>query len=75
MSFTVQVLNENDDPVKHAKVMLSFKDYTNSIEYTDSDGYAYFDSHKNNREMTVYVNGNDYDEYTYEDGESITITI
>ena len=77
MSFDVHVVNDEQEGVDGAKVMLSFTSVLRGVsgtEYTDEDGHAEFDGFEDG-EITVYVNGTGYGTYSYEDGDSVTITI
>jgi hypothetical protein len=42
-------------------------------EYTDSDGRAEFNGYEEG-EVEVFVQGSSYGNYSYEDGDEITIT-
>jgi len=76
-SFSVRVLDEEQEPISGARVVLGFKSITRGMtaeEYTDSDGYAYFDEYDEG-EVEVFVRGASYGTYYYRDGDSITITV
>lgn len=75
-SFSVRVVNDDQKPIKGAGVVLSFSGLLRGMttkEYTDSDGYAYFDDYDEG-EVEVFVGGSSYGKYSYSDGDSITIT-
>lgn len=80
MSFIVHVVNDDQDPVEGARVVLSFKGLAiigggmTDPEYTDSDGHVYFDGHDRD-EVEIFVDGQSYRWYIYEEGESVTITV
>ena len=76
-SFEVQVVNDDQDGVGHARVALEFRGITRGMstaEYTDSSGSAYFDGYEEG-EVEVYIDGKSYGRYDYSDGDCITITI
>jgi len=75
-SFSVRVLNADQEPITGARVALMFKDPLRGItteEYTDSDGFAYFEGYDEG-EIDVIVRGSSNGSYYYRDGDSITIT-
>ncbi len=75
-SFTVRVVNDDQEGMKGERVVLEFRGLTRGMsadEYTNSDGYAEFDDYEEG-EVDVYVDGKNYGSYRYEDGGSITIT-
>ena len=77
MSFTVQVLRGDDSPARGVRVKLSFTDFTRGMTdavRTDEDGEADFDGYEDG-EVKVFLNGDDYGTYSYEDGASITLSI
>lgn len=80
-TFDVHVVDEDDEPVKSAKVFISFGLwYGQSSEYTDEDGHASFlipDCPFAGRAttITIFVNGKEIDEYHVEDGDGFTIQI
>lgn len=76
-SFSVRVVNNEQKPVSGVRVVLKFTSIFRGItaeDYTDSDGYAYFDGYEEG-EVNVLISGSNYDTYYYRDGDSITITI
>ena len=79
MSFVVHVVNEEQEPREGARVALSFRGIPllpggmSGAEYTDSDGQAYFDGYDRD-EIEVFLDGQSYGWYIYDDGDSITIT-
>jgi hypothetical protein len=75
-SFEVKVVNADKKPVHGAQVKLEFTDKRqgmSSQEYTDSDGVALFYGHDQG-DIRIYINGDNYGKYRYEDGEQVTIT-
>lgn len=75
-SFTVQVVDDEQSGVGSARVALSFTSPIRGMtaeEYTDSDGYAYFDGYEEG-EVQVFVDGASCGDYSYRDGDIITIT-
>jgi hypothetical protein len=76
-SFSVRVVNGEQKPVSGVRVVLIFTDPLRGAtreEYTDSNGFAYFDNYDEG-EVEVFIRGASYGKYYYEDGESITITL
>lgn len=75
-SFTVQVVNDEQSGVGSARVVLSFTSPIRGMtaeEYTDPSGHAYFDGYEEG-EVQVLIDGSSYGDYSYRDGDSITIT-
>ena len=81
LTFDIQVVDDEQEPVKSAKVYVSFGWwYGNSEEWTDDDGHASFEIPncpitQRARKIQVYINGADYGEWEIEDGAGITIPI
>jgi len=79
VSFRVRVVSD-EGRISGAVVALGFTSWTaggvTDGEYTDDNGYAYFDCRgRDGDEIIVYVYGDNCGTYTYYDGESITIEI
>jgi hypothetical protein len=75
-SFSVRVVDDDDEGVAGVRVVLSFTSPLrgqSDAERTDEDGYAEFDGYEEG-EIKVFLDGSDYGTFDYEDGESITIT-
>ncbi|PIR89823.1 hypothetical protein COU04_01470 [bacterium (Candidatus Gribaldobacteria) CG10_big_fil_rev_8_21_14_0_10_33_41] len=76
-SFSVRVVNDEQEGISGSRVVLEFTSILRGVtgeEYTDSDGYAYFDDYDEG-EVEVFIDGSSYGTYEYRDGESITITL
>jgi hypothetical protein len=76
-SFEVRVVNDNQEGRSGIRVVLEFTSLLRGMsakEYSDSDGYAFFDDYDEG-EITVYLDGSNYGTYNYEDGGSITLTL
>ena len=76
-SFSVRVVDDEQEPISGARVVLAFKSILRGMtteEYTDSDGYAYFTDYDEG-DVEVFVRGASYGTYDYRDGDSITITV
>ena len=76
-SFTVRIVDDEQNPVSGARVVLGFTSILRGItteDYTDSGGYAYFDGYDEG-EAEVFIRGSSYGIYYYRDGDSITITL
>jgi len=76
MSFTVRVVNDDQEGMKGVRVKLEFTDLTRGLstaEYTDSDGCADFSGYDDG-EVEVYLDGSASGTYTYRDGDEVTIT-
>ena len=80
-TFDVHVVDEDDAPVKGAKVFISFGLwFGQSTEYTDADGHAAFNIPDcpfigRATSITVFVNGMEIDQYQVEDGDGFTVQI
>ena len=77
MAFDVHVVNSEGEGVERAHVRLSFTNILRGMtaeERTDSDGHAEFSSYENG-EVKVFVNGSNYGNYYYSEGNGITINI
>ena len=75
-SFEVKVIDVDKKPVQGTQVRLEFTDSRRGMstqEYTDVDGVALFYGHDQG-EIQIYINGDRYGKYRYEDGEQVTIT-
>lgn len=75
-SFSVRVVDDDQKPISGARVVLGFTSVLRGMtteDYTDSDGYAYFDGYDEG-DMEVFVRGSSYGTYYYGNGDSITIT-
>jgi len=76
-SFSVRVVDDEQEPISGARVVLGFTSILRGMtaeEYTDSEGYAYFGGYDEG-EVEVFIRGSSYGDYSYRDGDSITITI
>ncbi len=76
MSFTVRVVNDEDEPVEGAVARISFTIPLRGIspeERTDDDGLSEFGDYDNG-EITVYVDGRSVGSFYYEDVEEITVS-
>lgn len=76
-SFSVRVVNDEQRPISGARVVLIFTDPLRGKtgeEYTDSDGFAYFDNYDEG-EVEVFIRGVSYGKSYYKYCESVTITI
>lgn len=76
-SFSVRVVDEDQEPIEGATVVLGFTSLIRGMthsEYSDSDGYAYFNNFDEG-EVEVFIRGSNYGSYYYENDGSITITI
>lgn len=79
-NFSIRVTNHNGLPCSNIKVAVSGKglDTTWLEEYTNSDGWAYFeyfyaiDGYLN---ATVFINGNEVGEKMFSDGKTASFTI
>jgi hypothetical protein len=77
MSFCVRIVNDDQEPVKGARVGLGFTSVLRGMasgEYTDSDGCAYFDGYDDG-ECEVFVNGRSEGRHYYRDGDSVTVSV
>lgn len=75
--FTVRVIDDDQDPVEGARVMISFTSMLrghSTTEYTDSEGRAEFSDYEDG-EINVFVNGDNVGTHYYKDDDEITITI
>lgn len=73
--FDVHVVDGDELGVEGVRVVLSFQGRTRGQTdpiYTDSDGHAEFDGYEDGA-VEVFLNGEDYGRYRYEDGGGITI--
>ena len=76
-SFTVRVVNDDQEGRAGVRVRLEFTDLTRGMsasENTDDDGRADFDGYDEG-EVNVYVDGQNYGSYDYREGDEITITV
>jgi len=76
-SFTVKVVNDNQEGISGVRVRLAFTDIDRAMsnpEYTtDDDGRADFDGYDDG-EIEVFIDGSSYGTYQYVDEDEITIT-
>jgi hypothetical protein len=75
--FTVKIVDDDQEPVKGARVMISFTSMLrghSTTEYSDSEGRAEFPDYEDG-EITVFVNGDNVGTYYYKDDEEITVVI
>ena len=75
-SFDIRVVNDDEEPLEGVRVRLEFTSALRGMadeDSTDSDGIASFSGYDEG-EIRVYLDGTNYGEYQYEDGEEITIT-
>ncbi len=73
--FRVRVVDKDDRPIKNKNVSLGFHGLTRGMsndEFTDDDGVATFDGYKEGG-ITVYISGDNYGDFYYEDGGEVTI--
>ncbi len=73
--FDVHVVDEDELGIEGVRVVLSFRGATRGqtdAVYTDADGHAEFDGYEDGA-IEVYLNGDGYGRYDYEDGAGITI--
>ena len=75
---TVQVVDDDGEPVKGAKVAVSFGSGASSSRRTDSDGNADFHILRSARvgsgaTATIYVEGDEVGDEYVEDGDSVTV--
>jgi hypothetical protein len=76
MAFSVRIVDDGGDGIPHVCVRLEFTPIDRGMsdeEYTDDDGYAEFKGYEEG-DVNVYVDGDNYGQYYYEEGESITLT-
>ena len=74
--FTVRVVDEDDKPWVGITVALGFQGLLRGMsgdEYTDEDGRAEFTDYDEGT-AKVFIRGDNYGEYYFEDGNEITIT-
>ena len=71
----IRVLNEDEEPLEGIRVGIEFTDVIRGMahEHTDSEGIAYFNDYEEGP-VRVYLDGKNYGEYHYRDGERINIT-
>ena len=71
----VRVLNEDEEPLEGIRVGIEFLEGIRGMthEHTDREGVAYFKGYDEGP-IRVYLDGKNYGEYHYRDGESIDIT-
>lgn len=75
-SFSVRVVNDEEEGVEGVRVVLSFTDPLRAqtdAERTDEDGYAEFSGYEEG-EVRVFLDGSDCGTYDYDDGGSITVS-
>jgi hypothetical protein len=75
-SFDIRVINDDEEPLEGIRVKIEFTSALRGMsdeERTDSDGLVSFSGYDEG-EIRVYLDGANYGEYQYEDGEEITIT-
>lgn len=76
-SFSVRVVDDEQEAIGGAHVVLGFTGPLRGMtaeDYTNSDGYAYFDGYEES-EVEVFIGGSSHGTYYYRDGDSITITL
>ena len=73
-TFTIRVVDDEDEGIGGVRVRVSFLDSnrSDSDAKTDSDGYADFDG-DDEGEIEVFLNGTNYGSYEYSEGDEITI--
>lgn len=71
----IRVLGEDEEPLEGIRVGIEFTELTRGMahEHTDGEGRAYFSDYEEGP-IRVYLNGKNYGEYHYRNGESIDIT-
>lgn len=75
-SFEVRIVNHDQKGIRGVRVRLEFTSLTRGMsasETTNSDGSAYFDGYEEGG-ICIYIDGSNYGEYHYRNGDSITIT-
>ena len=72
---SIRVLDDDEEPLEGIRVGIEFTELTRGMahEHTDRDGYAYFNNYEEGP-IRVYLDGKNYGEYHYSDGDSIDIT-
>ena len=76
MSFTVRVVNDDNDSVREARVTLNFMNSIRGVtaaEYTAEDGCAVFDGYDDG-EVEIFVDGSSCGTHDYSDGGEVMIT-
>jgi hypothetical protein len=75
-AFDIRVVNDDEEPLEGVRVRLEFTSVSRGMsdeDVTDADGIASFSGYDEG-EIRVYLDGANYGEYQYEDGEEVTIT-
>lgn len=76
ISFSVYVVDSNDDPVVGKRVVVDWSILRGQLEeFTDDSGHAWFESPGDEGEGTIYVDGENQGEYHIEDGDGYTVQI
>jgi len=72
---SIRVLNDDEEPLEGIRVGIEFTELTRGMahEHTDGEGYAYFSDYDEGP-IRVYLDGKNYGQHHYRDGESIDIT-
>ncbi len=72
---SVRVLDDDEEPLEGIRVGIEFTELTRGMahEHTDREGYAYFSDYEEGP-IRIFLDGKNYGEHYYSDGESINIT-